>query len=255
MQMICLIICLFIVNALAQSDLEALMELKKGFQRDRSGQVLDSWDSKSLAADGCPQDWHGVACSEGHVTSLVLNNVGLIGNFSFVAVTGLTMLQNLSVSNNELTGIVSEISSGLDQLKYVDLHGNGFSGDVTKLLSVLGGIEYVDLSHNQLSGSLDLVLGNSSFISSIRYLNVSSNALVGELFSHDGMPYFDSLEVFDASNNRLVGKIPSFNFVVSLRILRLGNNHMSGSLPQALLQESSMILSELDLSDNLLEGI
>ncbi|XP_030454079.1 probable inactive receptor kinase At5g10020 [Syzygium oleosum] len=254
MQMICLIICLFIVNALAQSDLEALLELKKGFQRDRSGQVLDSWDSKSLASDGCPQNWHGVACSEGHVTSLVLDSVGLIGNFSFVAVTGLTMLQNLSVSNNQLTGIVSEVSSGLDQLKYLDLHGNGFSGDVTKLLSVLGGIEYVDLSHNQLSGSLDLVRGNSSFVSSIRYLNVSSNALVGELFSHDGMPYFDSLEVFDASNNRLVGKIPSFNFVVSLRILRLGNNQLSSSLPQALLQESSMILSELDLSDNQLKG-
>ncbi|XP_030522672.1 probable inactive receptor kinase At5g10020 [Rhodamnia argentea] len=254
MQMICLIICLLIVNALAQSDLEALLELKKGFQRDRSGQVLDSWDSKSLASDGCPQNWHGVTCSEGRVTSLVLDDVGLIGKFSLVAVSGLAMLQNLSVSNNQLTGTVSEISSGLDQLKYLDLHGNGFSGDVTKLLSVLGSIEYVHLSHNQLSGSLDLVLGNSSFVSSIRYLNVSSNALVGELFSHDGMPYFDSLEVFDASNNRLVGKIPSFNFVVSLRILRLANNQLSGSFPQALLQESSMILSELDLGDNQLEG-
>ncbi|KAL3718488.1 hypothetical protein ACJRO7_003596 [Eucalyptus globulus] len=254
MQMICLIICLFLVNALARSDLEALLELKKGFQKDPSGQVLDSWDSKSLASNGCPQNWHGVTCSEGHVTSLVLDNVGLTGKFSFVAVSGLTMLQNLSVSNNQLTGIVSEISSGLDQLRYLDLHGNAFSGDVTKLLSVLGDIEYVDLSHNQLSGSLDLVLGNSSFVSSIRYLNVSSNALVGELFSHDGMPFFDSLEVFDASNNKLVGKIPSFNFVVSLQILRLGNNQLSGSLPQALLLESSMILAELDLSDNQLEG-
>jgi len=68
MQMICLIICLFVVNALAQSDLEALLELKKGIQKDRSGQVLDSYDSKSLASDGCPQNWHHGTFSEGHVT-------------------------------------------------------------------------------------------------------------------------------------------------------------------------------------------
>ncbi|KAL3750338.1 hypothetical protein ACJRO7_011350 [Eucalyptus globulus] len=152
MQMICLIICLFVVNALAQSDLEPLLELKKGMQRDRSGQLLDSYDSKSLASDGCPQNSHGVTCSKGHL----------------------------------------------------DLHGNGFAGDVTKLLSVFCSVEYADLSYNQLSISLDLVLGNSSFLSSIRYLNFSSNSLAGDL------------EVFDASTNRLVGKIPPFNFVVSL---------------------------------------
>jgi Leucine-rich repeat (LRR) protein len=78
--------------------------------------------------------------------------------------------------------------------------------------------------------------------------------LVGELFVHDGMPYLDNLEVFDASNNQLVGHIPSFTFVVSLRILRLACNQLTGSLPEALLKESSMVLSELDLSQNKLEG-
>ncbi|OMO91454.1 hypothetical protein COLO4_18363 [Corchorus olitorius] len=122
------------------------------------------------------------------------------------------------------------------------------------LLAQLESVVHVDLSINKLSGSVDLALGSSGFVSSIQYLNISHNMLVGELFAHDGMPYFDSLEVFDASNNQLVGTIPSFNFIVSLRILRLGNNRLSGSLPEALLQESSMILSELDLSLNQLEG-
>ncbi|KAL3750340.1 hypothetical protein ACJRO7_011352 [Eucalyptus globulus] len=184
MQMIRLIICLFVVNALAQSDLEA-----KGIQKDRSGQVLDSYDSKSLASDGCPQNWHHGAFSEGHVTTTFFLVVGLIGKFSFVAVSGLIMFQNLSVSKSQSTGIVSEVSSGLDQLKYLDLHGNGFSGDVTKLLSV--------------------------FVSLMYYQNVSSNSLVGELFLHDGTTHIKSLEVFDASNNRLVDEVPSFNFVVS----------------------------------------
>ncbi|MCH92269.1 putative inactive receptor kinase [Trifolium medium] len=117
----------------------------------------------------------------------------------------------------------------------------------------MGSVLHVDLSNNRFSGTLDLGLGDVSFLSSIQHLNVSHNSLVGELFAHDGMPYLDNLEVFDASNNQLVGHIPSFTFVVSLRILRLACNQLTGSLPETLLKESSMVLSELDLSQNKLE--
>lgn len=257
MQTICLIlISLLVVNTLGQqAELEALLELKKGFQEDPSGQVLSSWDAKSVSSNQCPENWLGIACSDGHVTSIVLDNIGLTGEFSFSAVSSLTMLQNLSLPNNQLTGNVSEAARGFRQLEYLDLHNNGFVGDAMGLISQLGSIEYVDLSSNEFSGSIDIDVGNSSFVTSIRYLNLSNNLLAGELFAHDGMPYFDSLEVFDASNNELVGKLPSFEFVVSLKILRLGNNQLSGSLPQALLQENSMILTELDLSRNHLKGI
>ena len=296
------LILLFLVElAVGQSDFEALIELKKGFQKDPSG-VLDSWDSKSLASNGCPENWFGIICSEGHVTSITLNELGIVGDFHFTAITGLEMLQNLSVSNNLFTGTIEGVGSieslayldlshnsfhglipselthlenlvilnlssnnfegkvpsgfgDLEMLNYIDFRGNGFSGDIMDLLSQLGSVVNVDLSSNQFSGSLDLGLGNSSFVSSIQYLNISCNSLVGQLFAHDGMPYFDSLEVFDASNNQLVGAIPSFNFVVSLRILRLGRNQLTGSLPEGLLQESSMILAELDLNLNQLEGI
>ncbi|MBA0866809.1 hypothetical protein Goshw_024633 [Gossypium schwendimanii] len=302
MQRFSSVILLFlVVTALAQSDFEALLELKKGIEKDPSGKVLDSWDSKSLASDGCPRNWFGITCNEGHVTAITLNGLGLVGNFSFPVIVGLKLLRNLSISSNQLTGTISNIGSirslqfldlsdnafhgvipsgianlkdlvllnlssnsfdgtfpsgfsNLKRLKYLDLRSNVFSGDIMKLLSQLQSVVHVDLSSNQLSGSLDLGLGTSHFISSIQYLNISQNLLVGELFAHDGMPYFDSLEVLDASNNQLVGTIPSFNFIVSLRILRLGSNRLSGSLPEALLQESSMILSELDLSLNQLEG-
>lgn len=298
--MICLILLLSVVIAFGQSDIVALLELKKGIVGDPSGQVLVSWDPKSLDSNGCPRNWYGITCSDGLVTSIIINNVGLVGNFSFSAITGLSMLCNLSISNNQLTGTISEINSihslqyldlshnmlhgsipsglvnlknlvqlnlswnqfegnvpgfgKLEQLKYLDLRANRFSGDIMQLLSQLGSVVHVDLSSNRFSGSLDLGLGSSYFISSIRYLNISHNYLVGEPFAHDGMPYFDSLEVFDASNNQLAGTVPSFNFVVSLRILRLGSNQFAGSLPAALLQDSSMILSELDLSLNQLEG-
>ncbi|KAA3489572.1 putative inactive receptor kinase [Gossypium australe] len=277
MQRFSSVILLFlVVTALAQSDFEALLELKKGIEKDPSGKVLDSWDSKSLASDGCPRNWFGITCNEGHVTAITLNGLGLVGNFSFPVIVGLKLLRNLSISSNQLTGTISNIGS-IRSLQFLDLsvnafHGvipsgianlkdlvllnlssNSFDGTFPSGFSNLKRLKYLDLRSN-LSGSLDLGLGTSHFISSIQYLNISQNLLVGELFAHDGMPYFDSLEVLDASNNQLVGTIPSFNFIVSLRILRLGSNRLSGSLPEALLQESSMILSELDLSLNQLEG-
>ncbi|GMG98833.1 hypothetical protein Nepgr_000673 [Nepenthes gracilis] len=301
MHSIYLLIFLLFELAFGDSDVEALLKLKKGFQKDPSGLVLHSWDLKSLASDGCPINWFGISCVDGNVESIMLNDLHLVGDLDFTSITGLKLLRNLSISNNQLSGNISGADSigsleyfdlsrnlfegpvifnltnwrnlvllnlssnnfdgtvpsgfrNLGKLRYLDLHSNGFSGDIMNLIKEFGYVEEVDLSCNQFVGYFDIGLGNPSFISSIRYLNVSHNALMGEMFAHDGMPYFDSLEVFDASNNQFTGTIPSFNFVVSLRILCLRNNRLSGSIPEALLQESSMMLSELDLSINQLEG-
>ncbi|KAL0459049.1 UNVERIFIED_CONTAM: putative inactive receptor kinase [Sesamum latifolium] len=180
MQSICFVLLLLLVElAVGESDIDALLELKKGIQTDTSGKVLATWDSNSLAADGCPKGWR---------------NPSGFGSMKL--------------------------------LKYLDLHSNGFVGDVMGLLAQLGDVAYVDLSCNGFSGSLDLGIGNPIYF----------------------------FKVFDASDNHFVGNVPSFSFVVSLRVIKLRNNQLSGSLPQGLLQESSMILSELDLSHNQLEG-
>ncbi|XP_043692267.1 probable inactive receptor kinase At5g10020 [Telopea speciosissima] len=301
MQSISLIFFLLFELVLGKLDSDALLELKKGIEKDPLGRVLSSWDGNSVASNGCPQNWYGISCSEGQVTSITLNDLGLIGNFQFSALSGLKMLQNLTISNNQLTGIILGIGSigsleildvsrnsfhgsvpsdlknlknlvllnlssnnlvgtippsfgELEQLKDLDLHSNSFTGDISDLIMQLQIVVFVDLSGNKFSGSLNFDLGNSTFVSTVQYLNLSHNALVGELFARDGMPYFDQLEVFDASCNQLSGQIPSFNFVVSLRILQLRSNQFSGSLPEALLQESSMLLTELDLSLNQLKG-
>ncbi|KAI3775960.1 hypothetical protein L1987_45720 [Smallanthus sonchifolius] len=302
MQTTCFMILLLVKLALGTTEVDSLLEIKRGIHQDGSGKVLGSWNPKSLASDGCPLDWYGITCSSGHVTALVLDGLGLVGGFSFALITGLSMLSNLSISGNRFEGTISneigsiallehldvssnlfhgslpvEITSlkrvvhlnlslnnlegvvpsgfgSLSQLKYLDLHSNNFKGDAMNLLSQLGGVSYVDLSSNGLIGTLDLGLGSDEFVTAIEYLNVSHNNIGGDLFSHDGMPFFDNLQVFDASNNQFVGTVPSFSFIVSLRILRLGSNKLSGSLPEALLQESSMVLSELDLSLNELKG-
>ena len=99
-----LIFLLLVELPIGQSIFGALIELKKGIQKDPY-EVLDSWDSKSLAFDGCPENWFGIICSEGYVTSITLNDLGIVGDFHFTAITGLKMLQNLLVSNNLFTGL------------------------------------------------------------------------------------------------------------------------------------------------------
>ncbi|KZV44461.1 putative LRR receptor-like serine/threonine-protein kinase-like [Dorcoceras hygrometricum] len=302
MQFICFVLLLLVQLSAGESQIDALLEVKKGIQIDPSGKVHVSWDPKSLESDGCPKDWYGIGCSNGRVTSITLNDLGLVGEFQFSAISGLQNLHNLSISSNQLSGTLTkeigllqslqsldlsrnlfkgpvptqfttlkslvlanlsfnslggEIPSGfssLETLRYLDFRSNGFIGDVMGLLGQIDSALYVDLSSNMFSGTLDIGLGNPDFISSIQYLNISHNKLTGELFPHDGIPYFDSLEVFDATDNQFVGNVPSFSFIVSLRVLKISNNQLAGSLPQGLLQESSMILSELDLSHNHLEG-
>ncbi|PQQ11050.1 putative inactive receptor kinase [Prunus yedoensis var. nudiflora] len=72
------------------------------------GKFLSPVDSKSFDSDGFPLNWFSIACSNGRLTSITVNDAGLVGEFSSSAITGLKMLPNLSVSNNQLTGTISK---------------------------------------------------------------------------------------------------------------------------------------------------
>ncbi|VVA33581.1 PREDICTED: probable [Prunus dulcis] len=50
-----------------------------------------------------------IACSNGCLTSITVNDAGLVGEFSSSAITGLKMLPNLSISNNQRTGTISKL--------------------------------------------------------------------------------------------------------------------------------------------------
>ncbi|KAL6901990.1 hypothetical protein ACP4OV_004866 [Aristida adscensionis] len=168
--------------------------------------------------------------------------------------TKLPALGYLNLSSNGFGGALPLGFRNLRKLKYLDLRGNGFTGRLEDVFAQLQSPVHVDLSCNRFSGSLASVSDNSSVVSTLQYLNVSHNMLSGTLFESDPMPLFDSLEVFDASFNMLSGNVPPFNFVISLKVLRLQNNNFSGSIPEALFRETSMVLTDLDLSCNQLTG-
>lgn len=302
---ICLLMILLRFVSGDMADLQALTRFKNGLKGDNLGQLSESWNvNKVPDSNGCPFNWYGVQCSGGRVVSITLNGLGLIGDLDFSDLISMEMLRNLSVSNNQLTGILpSEIGSMkalihldlscnsfsglipkelpenlvnltylnlslnnfqgivpsgfgiLEQLKYLDFRSNKFSGKIDFISDLHLTVIHIDLSGNKFSGSLAQLSDNSSICTSIQYLNISNNDLSGNLFARDLIPTFENLQVFDASRNKISGHVPSFQFVVSLSVLRLGTNQLSGSLPEALFKESSLLLSDLDLSNNQIEGI
>lgn len=213
-----------------------------------------------------------------------LQNLSLAGN-SFsgrlpVSIGELVSLRSLDLSRNNLSGPLPSRLTDLKSLVSLNLSSNSFSRRIITGLEEIRTLEELDFSWNHLEGGIDWTFliesnavhvdlsGNSlislgpkemKFLSdvagSLRYLNLSYNQLTGSLINGDGgISTFGSLRVLDLSHNRLSGELPGFDYVYNLEVLRLGNNGFSGFVPGGLLEEDSLVLSELDLSSNNLSG-
>ncbi|KAH9558758.1 hypothetical protein CY35_06G023800 [Sphagnum magellanicum] len=225
-----------------------------------------------------------------NVVGLELNGLDLQGQLS-PAIGNLTSLTYLSITGNKgLTGPIPSTIGQLVDLVVLDLHDNNFTGpipDISALLhlhelnlssnSLIGTVENVfnlsqsylfllDLSSNQLSGGLHLALqfGDSIF-GNLEQLNVSRNQLNGSLddfftyiFTNSPgntiAPYVSSI---DLSYNQFSGNLAglngsgAFETAVSLEVLLISNNELSGELPDL---SSFPELKTLDLSFNQLNG-
>lgn len=293
-----------LVSSASDSELNCLLEFKKGIQKDPHNSVNGKWDLVSVSNfDGCPSSWTGVSCDEnGNVSAIVLDRLGLGGELKFQTLIGLRSLKNLSLSGNDFTGRLvpalgtlsnlqhldlssnrfygpiperindlynlnylnfsaNEFNGGfpvgrlnLNQLKVLDLHSNRLYGDIGLLVSQLRNVEYVDLSHNEFYGGLSIGSDNvSSLANTLKSFNLSYNRLNGGFFDVDSLMLFRNLVVLDMVHNQIIGELPSFGSLPNLRVLRLGYNLLSGSVPGELLNRS-LQLEELDLSGNAFTG-
>ncbi|KAK6924144.1 Leucine rich repeat 4 [Dillenia turbinata] len=296
---------IFTVQVLCSNDeVRSLLEFKKGIKEDPFGKVVNSWTiSSSASTESCPSSWTGIECDEsGSVSAIVLNRLGLGGDLKLSTLIGLKMLKNLSLSGNSFTGrLVPSLGSmstlqyldlsenlfcgpiparinelwglsylnlsvnnfaggfptgirNLQQLKTLDLHKNGLRGDIGDLLSELRNIEHVDLSYNLFYGSLPVDSSNvSSLANTVHHLNLSHNRVSGGFFSNDSLALFRNLVVLDLGDNQISGELPQFPELPQLQILNLGNNQLFGQIPGELFS-SSVPLVVLDLSGNGFSG-
>uniref|UniRef100_A0A7N0T9K1 Leucine-rich repeat-containing N-terminal plant-type domain-containing protein n=1 Tax=Kalanchoe fedtschenkoi TaxID=63787 RepID=A0A7N0T9K1_KALFE len=161
--------------------------------------------------------------------------------------TGLWALNYINFSSNSFEGVFPSDIDKLQQLRVLDLHSNKIRGDVGGILQRLVHVEVLDLSSNLLYGEISGDM--SSFVYTVRHVNLSRNGLSGGFFREDAFSTLQNLAVLDLSYNQLTGGLPLFSSLRYLQVLRLGNNQFTGSIPEELL-ESSMPIVELDLSTN-----
>ena len=222
-------------------DLEVLREW-----RESCPELRDLWRGDDAS------HWQGVTWSDRRVTRLRLTIKRLSGELP--RLEGLTSLQAVDLSNNQLSGpIPDRLFEGLTSLQLVWLNNNKLSGPIPeKLFEGLTSLENVHLNNNQLSGPIPAKLFEG--LTSLQTLHISCNQLSGpipeKLF--EGLTSLQTVNLYD---NQLSGPIPEklFEGLTSLQEVYLGNNQLSGPIPEKLF-EGLTSLQTVDLHYNQLSG-
>ncbi|WP_166835682.1 S8 family serine peptidase [Rheinheimera pleomorphica] len=193
------------VSEIPQAECAALVQL----YYDTQGQ--DWLNQQNWLQTATPCNWHGVSCSAGRVTSLVLDDNGLVGQLPD-SLNQLSELTELDLSFNALQGSFPPALLQLTKLQRLQLWNNAFDGAIPPALANLTELVALDLSFNRFSGALPSGLGN--------------------------LPQLRELFV---ENNFLSGAVPStLGQLSQLQILWLENNDFSGTLPQSLIELSQL---------------
>ncbi|XP_050205482.1 probable inactive receptor kinase At5g10020 [Mercurialis annua] len=209
-----------------------------------------------------------LSLSGNHFTGRIVPTLGSISSLQYLDLSDnnfsgpipgrIAELWNLKYVNLSRNGFEGGFPVGLpvpfrnlQQLKVLDLHSNKFGGDVRDVLSELINLEHLDLSDNVFYGKLDsLSVENvSGLANTVQFVNFSGNQLNGGFLREEVVGLFRNLQVLDLSYCGINGELPSLGSFLRLKVLRLKNNELFGTLPPELFN-GSMPVEELDLSGN-----
>ncbi len=150
-----------------------------------------------------PCAWQGVACENGHVTSLTLSDSNLTGVLT-QKIGNLTALTWLDLSYNGLTGAIPDSIGDLQALNVLVLNDNELSGALPASMGSLTNLTWLGLWHNALSGPLPPELGG---MTSLTHFLAGVNAITGTIPA--ALVQLPNLEWFDVSYNQLSGDVPA----------------------------------------------
>ncbi|XP_073225587.1 receptor-like protein 15 [Cicer arietinum] len=182
-----------------------------------------------------------------NLESLDVSHNHFLGELPKGLATYCEMLTYLKVSNNYLQGNIPKFSNWMN-MEVLFLNNNNFSGTLEDVLGNNIGLIVLYISNNSISGTIP---NSIVMFSSMRVLLMANNLLEGEIpkkmFLNMSM-----LQIMDLSQNKLIGSLPKFNSLTSLRFLYLQKNYLSGSIPFELSKSSNLQL--LDLRENKFYG-
>lgn len=209
-------------------------------------------------------------CSNNKLREVILGQNNLTGTLP----TGLgkfTSLHTLLLYDNQLTGSVPYDIGLMISLTDLDLSSNNLTGEITeKHFAGLKSLKNIDLSYNQ---DLKIVLGpewlppfrldvanfalcqiGPAFpswlqrLDEVGWLDVSHTGITGQ-FPHWFSTVLSKLIILRMSNNQISGCLPANMEIMSVRLLDLSSNQITGDIPTL-----PPNLSSLDISNNMLSG-
>lgn len=252
-----LVICLGDSRAFAQTTAppKSLPEPKDAAVRDRERQALTEfyealggpdWIERDFWGSERPVgDWHGVTTdADGYVVQLTIYDNNLTGLLS-AAVCRLERLHTLHLSFNKISGELPEKLGECRALKNLWLKGNKVTGRLPNSVAVLPELEYLDIHANEMSGPLPAIWntprlkifrGEDNRISGALPAQLMRQPMLEELFLH---------------NNELAGAVPH-SLSANLRAVLLANNKLTGAIPDEFGKLKK--LTDLRLNRNQLTG-
>uniref|UniRef100_A0A803PQ14 Argininosuccinate lyase n=1 Tax=Cannabis sativa TaxID=3483 RepID=A0A803PQ14_CANSA len=219
-----------------EKERQSLLKFKQGLLDESN--VLSSWESQK---DCCK--WKGIKCNNqtGHVIMVDLShNISdvfsveqpLAGEISS-SLLELTELNYLDLSFNTFDGLkIPSFMGSFQQLKHLKLASVGFVGPIPHQLRNLTGLHTLDLSMNYLLTVNDLDW--LTHFSSLRYLNLTRlnlSEIVNWPLSMAKLPSLIELQLSSTTlPDPILSSLPLNNFLNSLEILNLSDNHFSPSI-------------------------
>ncbi|KAL4274222.1 hypothetical protein AHAS_AhasUnG0015700 [Arachis hypogaea] len=153
-------------------------------------------------------------------------------------------LQYLDISDNNLSGGLTDCWMNWKSLVYVNLGGNNLSGSIPPSMALLSNLTSLHLHENNLSG--DISSSSLQYCRSLSILNVRENSFSGNI--PKWMP--QSIRILQL---RLTGTIPKeIGNMKQLESLDLSKNDLTGEIPESM--SSLSFLNNLNLSFNNLRG-
>ena len=146
---------------------------------------------------------------------------------------GLSNLQELDLSLNDLEGSIPEELWNLENLISLNLSFNHFTGTISAKLGNLENLRMLDLSFNHLTGTIPTELGK---LDNLEVLFLHDNELTGPIPTELGK--LENLTQLDLADNELTGPIPTeLGKLENLRGLYLYDNELTGPIPEGLLKK------------------
>lgn len=177
---------------------------------------------------------------------LYLTNCSLTGKVP-EDIGNLTLLENLELSDNRLTGEIPPTIVKLKNLWQLELYNNSFTGKLPKGFGNLTNLVNFDASQNLLEGDLSEL----RFLTKLESLQLFENQFIGDIPEEIGE--FENLSELSLYRNRVTGKIPQkLGSSNGMDFIDLSENSLTGPIPPDMCKGNRM--TDLLVLQNKLTG-